>query len=306
MRRRLEKIFACLLIFLFLFSVRAQNVNNKEIRFNVSVTDERGRYAGGLKSENFQIMVDKKPQEITSFSDKAAPATVVFLIDLSGSQEGSVVPLAKDIERFVENANPSNEYIVLAFNTKIQMVSDKTEDIKTLEEALKKTLATMPKGNTAFYDSVYAAIEKAESGKYQKKILISFGDGQDNASLSYKMDDVVKSLKQSDVLFYSVNYLRNRTDPLGNTMGAVILDEFTQISGGKSFFPKTEAELSGVFDRIIMELKSQYQIGFQVTNLSKPDKWREIKIKVTPILDEEKKIKVQARTRKGFYPIMAR
>ena len=303
MNRRIEKIISCLLIFLFLFSVRAQKDNQKEIRFNVSVADERGKFVSGLKVGDFQITVDKKPQEITSFTGQDTPATIVFLIDLSGSQKGVAAPLAVEIKRFIKSGNPNNEYVVIAFNTKVQLVFDETDDFEKLEEALDKTDA---RGNTAFYDAVYAAIEKAESGKHQKKVLIACSDGINNQSVSYKFNDVREFLKRSDVLFYAVSYSKNGRDILGNLGGAVIIDEFSAISGGKSFFPNSAAEMSGAFDRIAQELKSQYQIGFRVEDFTKPDKWREIKIKVAPIADANKQIKVRARARGGFYPISAK
>jgi len=306
MNAQIEKIFACLGIFLFIFSVQGQNLNQREIRLNVSITDERGRFAGGLKAENFQVIVDKKPQEITGFTGQNEPATIVFLIDLSGSQKDIIAPVAKEIERFVKNADSKNEYIVLAFNTKIQLIADKTENFNIIEAALNKILATEPRGNTAFYDSLYAAIDKAESGKYKKKVLIVCGDGEDNVSVSYKFDDVTESLKRSDVLYYAVSYLKKDNGSfLKGMMGATILDEFSRLTGGKSFFPKTTVEISGVFDLIALELESQYRIAFRFANSTKPDKWREIKIKVAPVADPDKKVKVQARTRSGFYPASA-
>jgi Ca-activated chloride channel family protein len=306
MNRRIEKITACLLIFLFLFSVRAQKDAQKEIRFNVSVADERGKYVGGLKVENFQITVDKKPQEITSFTERDEPATIVFLIDLSGSQKGVAAPLAGEIKRFIKSGNPNNEYVLIAFNTKVELVLDETGDFDKLEEALDKTSASAPKGNTAFYDAVYAAIEKAESGKHQKKVLIACSDGVDNQSHSYKFDDVTKFLKRSDVLFYPVSYWKDGADIIGNMMGAAFITEFSVISGGKSFFPKSSIEMSSVFDLIARELKSQYQIGFRVGDFTKPDKWQEIKIKVAPAANANKQIKFRARARGGFYPVSAK
>lgn len=306
MNRRIEKTIACLLIFLFVFSVRAQKDDRREIRFSVSVTDERGRYAGGLKAKDFQVTVDKKPLEITSFTGQGAPATIVFLIDLSGSQKGVVAPLAEQIKRFIKSGNADNEYVVIAFNTKVQLILDKTNDFEKLESALDKTATAAPKGNTAFYDSVYAAIQKAELGRHQRKVLIACSDGEDNQSLYYKMDDVVKTLKQSDVLFYAVSYSGNGTDSLKSMMGGAAMTQFSKISGGKSFFPLNAVETSEVFDRIALELKSQYQIGFRVEDFTKPDKWREIKVKVAPASDANKQIKVQTRARSGFYPASAK
>lgn len=303
MNARIEKILVCLAIFLFVFSADGQSANQKEIILNVSITDARGRYAGGLKREDIQVVVDKKPQEISGFTGQNEPATIVFLIDLSGSQKESVAPVAKEIERFVKAGNSSNEYMILAFNTKIQMVSGKTADLKALEEALNKTVATEPRGNTAFYDSVYAAIDQAESGKYRKKVLITLSDGVDNASLFYKMNDVTESLRQSSVLFYGVNYVRKENDyhPM-NLVQSDSLMKLAELSGGRAFFTLTEVELSAAFTLIDLELESHYQIAFRVADSTKPDKWREIKIKVAPVSDGDKKVKVQARARSGFYP----
>ena len=212
-----------------------------------------------------------------------------------------------EIKQFIKNARPDNEYIVLAFNTKIQVVFDKNGDYKALEEALNELSAIKPKDNTAFYDAAYAALENAESGKYQKKVLIACSDGEDNQSVSYKRDDVVKFLKRSDVLFYSVSYIEKFINPLAmNIAGKVFLSDMTNISGGKSFFATKEVELSDIFDQINSELKNQYQIGVQVTDFTKPDKWRDVKIKVAPLSDGDKKNKVQVRTRSGFYPVSAK
>lgn len=304
MKMQIEKIFACLGIFLFVFSVGGQVENRKEIQVVMSATDGRARFAGGLTAKDVQVVVDGKPQEITSFAADNEPATIVFLIDLSGSQKGAAAPLAKEIERFAKGANPNNEYVVLAFNTKVQTVADKTADLAALEDALKKIAAAEARGNTAFYDAVYAAIDKTESGKYRKKVLIMCGDGQDNQSASYKSDDVRESLKRSDVLFYSLGYAKNDSQVSG-MMGAAMLDEFAEISGGKSFYALTATEMSEILDRIALELKSQYRIGFRPSDSAKPGKWRGVKIKVAPVADGVKKIKVQARTREGFYPASA-
>lgn len=302
MKAKIEQIFTCIAIFLFVFSAQAQENKEKEIRLSVSVTDERGRYAGGLKIENFQLMVDGKAQTINTPIEQDVPATIVFLIDLSGSQKGIVTTLTSEIKSFIKNTNPNNEYVVIAFNKEVQLVLDKTDDLKTLEEALDRTATTTPRGDTAFYDSVYLGIEKANSGKHQKKVLIVCSDGQNNGSQYYKHRDVIKSLKESDVLFYSVNHSKNAdySSMLG-IQGQLYLQNFAEMSGGRAFFSMTTNELSEIFKLIALELKSHYQIAFRVAIVDKPENWKALKIKVAPVIDNNKKIKLIARTRQGFY-----
>ena len=299
MSKYIVKAFVCFLSFVCVFSVEAQNSEQKELHLTATVTDGRGRYAGGLTVQSFQIAIDKKRQEITSV-EQNVPATIVFLIDSSISQERAITPLLTGIKSVIRDAHPDNEYTFVAFNTKPQLILERSRDFAKLEESINKVLEAPTKGNTAFFDSVYAAIEKADSGRHQKQVLIALSDGADNASRTYKMDDVIDFLKESNVLFYAINYEQDTTSIM-SLQGQATLRALTKLSGGNSFVAQTADETSAIFKRIALELKSQYRISLRTETLEKPDKWQEIKIKVEPVIDENKKIKLTARTRSGIY-----
>lgn len=303
MSKYIVRIFICFLSFVFISSVQAQANEQKEQHITATITDERGRYAGGLKAENFQIIIDKKTQEIISV-EQMVPATIVFLIDLSRSQKGTVAPLLTEIKNLIKDSHPDNEYAFITFNTKPQLILERSRDFAELEESVNKVLETRAKGETAFYDSVYAAIEKADSGSHQKKILICLSDGIDTASQFYKKGDVSNLLKETDVLFYAVNHImpsQDTFDLVWKTHQQGDLFALAKLSGGKSFVALSPTEVSEIFKQIALELKSQYRISFRATNSEKSDKWQEIKIKVEPVIDENKKIKLTARTRSGIY-----
>ncbi|HKP45595.1 MAG TPA: hypothetical protein VJT50_03285, partial [Pyrinomonadaceae bacterium] len=63
-------------------------VNTDLITFTVTVTDTYGRYVSGLGKNAFTVMDDKKPQEITFFSDDDSPVSVGVIFDVSGSMGG--------------------------------------------------------------------------------------------------------------------------------------------------------------------------------------------------------------------------
>jgi len=90
-------------------------------------------------------------------------------------------------------------------------------------------------------------------------------------------------LKESDVTVYSIGILDG--SDAGSSMGMEgqgILDELSSVSGGKAFFPNTEAEMDEIFERIALELRHQYSIGYRPTNFANDGKWHKIKVKVTP------------------------
>jgi Ca-activated chloride channel family protein len=64
--------------------------------------------------------------------------------------------------------------------------------------------------------------------------------------------------------------------------GQGILDELSAVSGGKAFFPSTDAEMNEIFERIALELRHQYSIGYKPANFINDGRWHRIKVKVQP------------------------
>ena len=64
--------------------------------------------------------------------------------------------------------------------------------------------------------------------------------------------------------------------------GQGILDELSSVSGGKAFFPSTDAEMNEIFERIALELRHQYSIGYKPANFVNDGQWHRIKVKVQP------------------------
>ena len=88
-------------------------------------------------------------------------------------------------------------------------------------------------------------------------------------------------------------------------MGAqALLEELASLSGGKAFFPRSEAKLQAVLDRLSLELRYHYTIGFNPQS-STPDKqWHKIKVKLTlPPKDEngKKYPHLNLRYREGYF-----
>jgi Ca-activated chloride channel family protein len=71
----------------------------------------------------------------------------------------------------------------------------------------------------------------------------------------------------------------------GSTLGMqgqAFLDELTSVTGGKSFYPQTDVEMDEIFERIALELRHQYSIGYTPKDFQPDGKWRKVKVKVKP------------------------
>ena len=272
------------------------SVKTDLVTLTLTVTDLYGRFVSGLNKTAFTVFDNNIEQDITFFSDADAPASIGILFDVSGSMSSEKLGKArKALERFVNTSHPSDEYFLIAFNDRAQLLLDSTRDGDAL---LRKLTLVQTKGSTALYDACYLGIERVTRGTRQKKAMLIISDGQDNAS-RYNFGEVRRLMKESDVTVYAVGIMDGRD--AGSAMGMQgqsFLDELTSVTGGKSFYPQTDVEMDEIFERIALELRHQYSIGFTPKDFTPDGKWHKVKTKVKPPRGISR---LTVRTREGYY-----
>jgi Ca-activated chloride channel family protein len=255
-------------------------INTDLITLTVTVTDTYGRYVSGLNKNAFSVFDEKQPQEITFFSDDDSPVSVGVIFDVSGSMSGDKIKRARDaLSKFIQTSHDSDEYFLIAFNSRAQLLLDKTRDGNAV---LDKLTFVETKNQTALYDACYLGVEKVQRGVHPKRALLLISDGQDNDS-RYTFNELRKLLKESDVVLYGIGILSG--SDAGSSMGMEgqgVLDELAGVSGGKAFFPRSAAEMDDIFEQIALELRHQYSIGYKPESFTNNGKWHKIKVKVTP------------------------
>jgi Ca-activated chloride channel family protein len=254
-------------------------VNTDLISFNVTVTDTYGRLVSGLSKSVFTVYDEKQQQEITFFSDDDAPVSIGIVFDLTGSMSGEKVKRAREaLGHFLETSHNKDEYFLITLqNGQAYLTLDRTRDSQAV---LDKLTFVQTKGNTAFYDGVYLAAEKVQRGAHPKRALLVISDGQDNNS-RYTFSDLQKLLKESDVTVYPIGIEESGNGSLAME-GSAILDDIASVSGGKAFFPRSNAEMDDIFEQIAIELRHQYSIGYKPTTFKPDGKWHHIKVTVNP------------------------
>ena len=250
------------------------------VTLTLTVTDYYGRYVSGLTKNAFSVTDNGEPQEITFFSDSDAPISIGILFDISGSMGGDKIAKARQaLSRFILTSHPNDEYFLIAFNSRAQLLLDRTRDG---DAVLQKLTLVQPKSNTALYDAVYLGLERVTRGSHQKRALLIISDGQDNAS-RYNFGEVRRLMKEADVVTYAVGIL-GKGDASGTLgmQGQSFLDEISSVSGGRSFYPQTDPEMDEIFERIALELRHQYSVGYTPKDFQPNGKWRKVKTKVKP------------------------
>ena len=259
---------------------RPVKVKTDLVTLTLTVTDQYGRYVSGLGKNAFSITDNNQTQDIQFFSDSDAPVSVGIIFDVSGSMAGEKILKARQaLSRFIMTSHPSDEYFLIAFNSRAQLLLDRTRDG---DAVLQKLGLVKPDKNTALYDAVYLGVERVSRGSHEKKALLIISDGQDNSS-RYNFNEVRRLIKESDVVTYAVGILGNSdSSTMLGMQGQAFLDEMTSVTGGKAFYPQSDVEMDEIFERIALELRHQYSLGYLPKDFQPDGKWRRVKVKVKP------------------------
>lgn len=271
---------------------------------NVTVTDEKGRFITGLKPDTFTILDGGQRREITSFVGET-PATVGVLVDASGSmysQDTGPQRMRDALLHFFGNCYAADDFFLMAFNRSPQLLLSGSNDPRALVAALDRYAAARPKGQTALYDALYLALGQAERGKHRRRAVLLISDGMDTVS-RYTFPELRRRLKESDVNVYAVDIVR--ADEILGELGWAArstLKELADLSGGRAYFPSSQQELYDVTERVSLELRSQYTIGFAPAPSARRDGWHDLSIRLGEVRDAQgRKVKAVLRTRPGFY-----
>src|SRR5262249_53759398 len=90
------------------------------------VSDRSGRYVPQLSARDFEIYEDGARQTIASFGSEEVPFSVVLLLDVSPSVQGSVQDIQDAAIAFVRQLRSQDRVMVVSFDRHIHYLSDFT------------------------------------------------------------------------------------------------------------------------------------------------------------------------------------
>jgi len=260
----------------------------------VNVTDARGAFVSGLKQEDFHVLEDGRPQELTVFEERDTPVTIGLVVDHSRSMGTKIPDVVAALASFTHSSNPQDEMFVVDFNddVSIELMKGKafSNDAKELGEALT---AVSARGRTALYDAVSEGLHHLQYGHLEKKALIIISDGGDNAS-HLKYSQVLAQARKSQALIYSVGLLSSD----GDEENPRLLQRLCKDTGGIAYFPRQGESVASVSAEIARDLREQYTLGYVPQNVKSADAFRKVEVHV--IATSHGKLRV--RSRQGYSP----
>lgn len=272
-------------------------VRTETVTLMVTVTDPYNRLVTGLDKQNFEVFEDKVKQDIQFFNDDDAPVSMGVIFDVSGSMKNKLDRARDALKAFVDTSHQDDDFFLVGFNQRANLLGEFMDGTSLVN----KFNLVDARGQTALYDAAYLGIEKVKQGRHQKRAMLLISDGQDNSS-RYTYGELRKLLKEANVQIYCIGIVEMGGGAGGalDMQGQAILEEISQVTGGKAFFPRSPAELEDAITRIALELRHQYSIGYYPSNAERNGQWRKIKVSVKPPRGFPH---LTVRAKEGYYAI---
>jgi Ca-activated chloride channel family protein len=263
---------------------------NENIRVDVNltlipltVTDPMNRLVTGLERNNFYIYEKgstgpEQFQTIKTFSTEDAPVSLGIILDLSGSMANKFNRSRQSVKAFLKTANPQDEFFVVGFNDRPELIEDFTSNIEDVDArlALEK-----PGKRTALLDAIYLGVNKMKDAKYPRKALLVVSDGGDNRS-RYTENELRAMVRESDVQIYSIGIFDEYAPTTEERLGPLLLNDLCEDTGGRLFRVNDLSDMADVAAKISDELRDEYVLGYRSTDARKDGKWRKVKVRLEP------------------------
>jgi len=267
-----------------------------EVNVVFTVTDRHGRYVKNLAKSDFTVIDDSKPSgQIRSFhSETDLPLQVGLMVDASNSvrdrfkfeQESAIEFLNQTVRPRYDKA------FIVGFDVTPEVTQDFTDNTEALSRGVR---ALRPGGGTAMYDALYFAcrdklLKEPRNGPVRRAIIL-LSDGDDNMS-HVTREEAIEMALRAEVIVYSIS--TNITGGARHS-GDKVLERIADATGGRAFFPFQLNDVADAFVEIQDELRSQYALSYNPSDLRTDGRYHTIEI----LAQNHKGLRV--RSRRGYY-----
>ena len=235
----------------------------EEVNLQFTVSDGKNHLVTDLNKEDFQVLENKKPQQIASFSRETdVPLRIGLLIDTSNSIRDRFEFEQRSASDFLRALlRPGKDKAFLAsFDSMAELVVDFTDNLDRLVGGIQSLRSG---GGTALYDAVFYGardrlLQEAPPTNNVRRAIVVVSDGEDNQSRHSRLQ-ALEMAERAEITIYTIS-----TNVRGVKMpGDKVLEEFSDQTGGRYFQPMTKQDLEIAFQQIGADLRSQYNLAYQ-------------------------------------------
>ncbi|MDQ3280570.1 MAG: VWA domain-containing protein [Acidobacteriota bacterium] len=268
-------------------NVHVEELQVRTVPIFVSIVDHHGNTRDDIDRSLFRVIDGESEAKIIEFGKAFdQPISIALLLDASSSMAYSMKHASKAASEFVQHALKEGDRCSI---TAVQDVPRRRQPLTGDRAAVAKALdGIAPQGRTALYDSVASAIRELRDEKNRRAIVV-LSDGSDTAS-NWSYDEIEKLAREAAIPIYFIVYEGSDDESVRN------LDRLRFLSGQTGGFvaTATQQNLTARYEAIEKDLRAQFAITYQVSDLGRSNEWRPVRVVVNSP-------QLSARTIKGYF-----
>lgn len=257
-----------------------------EVRLPVTVLQKK-TLVTGLTRNDFIVLEDGVPQEITSFTDEKTnpPVFVGVLMDTSPSAAGKLGFSKEAAINFIHTVTRlrKDKAAFMTFDNEVTLRQDFTDKLDLLQKAVDNV--KKPGSQTAMYDAVWQFSDEKLRNVAGRRVIVIITDGDDTFSRA-KIEDAIDIAQRTETTIFGIS---TKAGFLGTVPGVEagtvkdrgdkLLTRLCEETGGQAFFTGDMLELERAFTEISKELRSQYIITYRPANQNYDGRERKIEVR---------------------------
>ncbi len=265
----------------------------REIRLVVTAIDSHGHFVHDLGPTSFSVLDDGTDvQPFLDFRRESnLPLDVGLVVDLSGSVHSKFPFELQSVSDFLARIlhRTGDRAFIAGFNADLLVAQDLTSDQRLLNDALTRLHSG---GGTALFDAIVALCRRpwpSTSSEPARRALLLLSDGNDNQSAA-TLAMAIEAAQRAEVIVYAINTSDSPTVERGDKW----LQQLTDATGGRTFYPASRHDVNKALVETEEELRSQYILSFRPARPGSDGKFHALTL--IPHVPG-----VKLRTRKGYY-----
>lgn len=331
MKRILRTLGSCVLIAFSqnVFIAHAQIEPDQVIKVDTNLVnvfftavDQDNRLVKSFARADVTVYEDGVKQEILAFQrDTDRPLSLALLIDISGSEKLKLAEEKVGARSFVDAVIRKNidQIAVISFAADPFLEQSLTSIIEDAKKAIERIEpirgvrgyqgqgTVLPAGakpasgflsyTSAIWDAVWITSRNLLSPLpvNTRRVIVIVTDGEDTSSRA-SLNEAIDVALRTDTVIYVIGV---GDTSIAEGVNKRTLGKLALRTGGQFFSPKKDEDLTGAFERIANELRSQYLLTYAPRNINAEQAYRQVRIEIGDL--QSRRYRPRLFYRPGYY-----
>ncbi|HEX3579657.1 MAG TPA: VWA domain-containing protein [Thermoanaerobaculia bacterium] len=268
--------------------VKAEALEVRTVPLFVSVIDRNGTAHDDVDQALFKVVDNGFEGQILQIGKAFnQPISIALLLDASTSMMYEMPKATRAAVNFVESTLKSGDRCaVYSVRSTPRREMDLTTDRAAVEKVVKSIQA---EGKTALYDAI-ASAERTLRDEKNRRAIVILTDGGDTSSIA-TFDEIDRLTKESGIPIYVIAYDSGVNDDQPQDMNRL---QYLATETGGFLVTASAQNLQARYADIEKDLRAQYAITYQITDLAHHNQWRKVHVML-------KSPQLTARTIRGYF-----